>query len=68
MRIPPVVGRVLGIYLVKAAEYLIQRFAEKPTPPLPFDEVRRINEIQKRAGRASAKTVKLPRTPNRYDE
>lgn len=65
-----VLGKLFLLYAPAAVEWLLDKLEERSTNKgLSFAEVRRINEIQRRAGRGTnAPTIKLPRTPSRYDD
>lgn len=74
MKIPEKLLRIAGIYALKGIEYIIDRIAERQAgkpQPLTYKDVEHIRsqvDAATRAARASAKTVVVPRTPNRYDE
>lgn len=74
MKIPAKLVEVLAIYAIKGVEYVFDRIAErheKKSKGLTYKDVEHIRaqvDSATKAARASAKTVVVPRTPNRYDE
>jgi len=74
MKIPPRLTRALGLYALKGIEWVIVKLSEPkgdPPHPLTFKDVEGIRkqvDSATAAARASAKTVVLKRSPNRYDE
>ena len=76
MRIPPRLARVLSAYALSGAEWLVgkiaarlsRRGAERPLAYRDVEHIRSQVDSATRAARANAKTVIVPRTPNRYDE
>lgn len=65
-----VLGKLILLYAPAAIEWLLDKLEERSAnKALSHAEVRRINDIQRRAGRGTnAPTIKLPRTPSRYDD
>jgi hypothetical protein len=71
MKIPAKLVEVLAIYAIKGVEYVFDRLTEKKDKGLKYKDVEHIRaqvDSATKAARASAKTVVVPRTPNRYDE
>ena len=60
------------LYALKGVEYVIDRAIERreraKATPLTWKDVDHIRSQIRCASRPNTPTVKLPRTPNRYDE